>query len=189
MKNIIILIAVSLLVACAYSPQQITINPDVDTSAEDYGRGRPVHVVVEDGRAVKELGSRGGVYKETSLITIGNSIVEAITGAAEARLAVQGFNTNSIDADTATVKIIIDTLSYDTLEQSVGKKVKLNAILKLEMTAGNEIYTGQYKSSTERQTVVTPSMERNEEMVNAILSSTLNRLFSDPKMKAFLSNI
>lgn len=189
MKNIRTLISIFLLVGCAYSPQQIMINPDVDTSAEDYGRGRPVHVVVEDGRAVKELGSRGGVYKDTSLITIGNSITEAIAGAAEARLAAQGFNTNSSDADTVTIKIIIDSLSYDTPVQSVGKKVKLDAILKLEMTAGKEIYTGQYKSSTERQTVVTPSMNRNEEMVNTILSSTLNRLFSDPKMKAFLDNL
>ena len=57
------------------------------------------------------------------------------------------------------------------------------------MSAGNERYTGQYKSSTERKTVVTPSMESNEEMVNAIISSTLNRLFADPKLKAFLSNI
>ncbi len=189
MKKLLTLITVSLLAACAYSPQQITINPDVDTTAEDYGRGRPVHVVVEDGRAVKALGSRGGVYKDTSLITIGNSMTEAIAGAAEARLAVQGFNTNSISGDTTTIKIIIDSLNYDTPVQSVGKKVKLDALLKLEVTAGNEIYTGQYKSSSERQTVVTPSMARNEEMVNAILSSTLNRLFSDPKLKAFLSNI
>ena len=189
MKKTLLLITLFLLVACAYSPQQITINPSVDTSAEDYGLGRSVQIVVEDHRAVKELGSRGGVYKDTSLITIGNSITEAIAGAAEARLAIQGFNTNSIDADAATVKIIIDSLSYDTPVQSVGKKIKLDAILKLEMTAGNELYTGQYKSSTERKTVVTPSMESNEEMVNAIISSTLNRLFADPKLKAFLSNI
>ena len=189
MKNILTLITISLVVACAYSPQQIMINPDVDTSAEDYGRGRPVHVVVEDGRAVKELGSRGGVYKDTSMITIGNSITDAVAAAAEARLAIQGFNTNSIDTDTATIKIIIDSLTYDTPVQSVGKKVKLDAILKLEVTADSEIYTGQYKSSTERQTVVTPSMERNEEMVNAILSSTLDRLFSDPALKVFLNNI
>ena len=97
MKKTLLLITLSLLVACAYSPQQITINPSVDTSAEDYGLGRSVQIVVEDHRAVKELGSRGGVYKDTSLITIGNSITEAIAGAAEARLAIQGFNTNSID--------------------------------------------------------------------------------------------
>lgn len=178
-----------MLAACAYSPQQITINPVINTDAESYGNGRAVNVVVEDGRQQKTLGSRGGIYKDTSVITINNSLTEAIARAAQAKLAVQGFNINSAAEDTATLKIIVDELSYDVPEQSVGKKVMLAAVLKLEAEAGSQSYSGRYKTNAERQTVVTPRMSQNEEMINTLLSDTLVRLFSDPKLKAFLSNI
>ncbi|MEE8056249.1 MAG: YajG family lipoprotein [Pseudomonadales bacterium] len=192
MKRSIILLICSFLVACAYSPQQITINPVIDTAAEDYGDGRAVTVSVEDNRATKALGSRGGIYKETSLITTSNSITDAIARAAEAKLVTQGFNINSAAAavnNSASLKIIIDELSYDLPEQSVGKKVVLKAVLKVEIAAGDETYTGHYRTNSERQTVITPSMAKNEEMINTLLSDTLLRLFSDPKLKAFLSNI
>lgn len=189
MKIVFQIVVVLLMLGCAYSPQQITINPVINAAAENYGNGRVVNVSVEDGRKVKVLGSRGGVYKETSVITIANSMTDAIASAARAKLAVQGFNTNSASTDGANLKIIVDQLSYDVPDQSVGKKVKLSAVLKLEVSAGGESYTGQYKSNSERQTVVTPRMVQNEEMINTLLSDTLARLFSDPKLKAFLSNI
>ncbi|MFA7553959.1 MAG: YajG family lipoprotein [Spongiibacteraceae bacterium] len=189
MKNIILSMSLLLLVACAYSPQQITISPKVDTSVESFGNGRVVTVAAEDGRANKALGTRGGIYKETSVITIANDIALAVARAAEARLAVEGFNVHSDDADVAHLKIIIDKLTYDTPDQSVGKKVLLSASLKVVGTAGGETFTGQYTSNSERQTVITPSMARNEEMINTLLSDTLARMFADPKLKAFLSNI
>lgn len=180
--------------ACAYSPQQITINPTVTTDAERYGNGRPVLVSVEDVRATQELGSRGGIYEETSLITIGNSLTGAISRAAEASLAAQGFSVNGAQQGAASLKILVDELSYDVPEQSVGKKVLLRAVLRVEAamqrSSGDvESYTGRYQTKTERQTVVTPSMSSNEEMINSLLSDTLVRLFEDPKLKAFLSNI
>ena len=188
MKKIILLLSSLLVVACAHSPQQITINPIIDTAAEHYGQGRSVSVSVEDARENKVLGSRGGVYKDTSVITLANDLDVAIARAAEARLAVQGFNINSPEA-AADMKIIIEKLTYDTPEQTVGKTVQLEAILKVEVTAGNESYSGRYKTNSERQTVLTPSMSTNEEMINTLLSDTLARLFADPKLKVFLSNI
>lgn len=179
-------------ISCAYSPQQINVNPVINASAENYGRGRPVHVIAEDMRSVKTIGSRGGVYKDTSTITVANDINDAIAGAAKARLAVQGFNTNSIDENTTSLKVILESLSYDIPKQTLqspAKKVLLEAVLRVEVKSREEIFTGRYKSNSERPTVVTPTMSRNEEMINEVLSNTLNHMFSDPKLKAFLSNI
>ena len=188
MRLIVIVMTCLIAVACAHSPQQITINPAINTAAEHYGNGRSVSVSVEDARENKVLGSRGGVYKDTSVITLANELDVAIARAAEAKLAVQGFNVNNPEA-AADMKIIIEQLSYDTPEQTVGKKVLLGAILKVEVSAGNETYSGRYKTNSERQTAFTPNMKENEEMINTLLSDTLVRLFSDPKLKTFLSNI
>ncbi len=176
------------LSACAYSPQQITINPSIDTDAESYGQGRSVNVTVEDVRQNKALGSRGGIYKETSIITLANDMGAAITRAAQAKLATQGFSVNAGESD-ASMKIMIEELLYDVPESNIGKQVNLRAVMSVEVAAGNESYTGRYRTNSERQTVVTPSMSKNEELINQLLSDTLVRLFSDPKLKAFLSNI
>lgn len=188
-KYLSVLLLLAALAACAYSPQQITIKPELAVAGDNYGNSRPLAILVEDGRSIKELGSRGGVYKDTSVITIGNSITTAISRLAEAQLASQGFNINSNQADVAQLKIIIDELTYDVPEQSVGKKVLLKAVLRAEATSGGETYTGRYRSNSERQTVITPTMASNEKMINGLLSDTLLRLFTDPKLKAFLSNI
>lgn len=189
MKLFISTVLSVLLSACAYSPQQIIIDPAIDLKSENYGAGRPVNVSVEDVRENKVLGSRGGIYEKTSLITIKNNLTEAIAGAARAKLATQGFNVNSDDQNAAAVKIKIEKLSYDLPKDSMMKKVSLESILSVEASMGGESYTGRYKTNSERQTVITPTMGRNQEMVNTLLSDTLVRLFSDPKLKAFLSNI
>ena len=186
----LIVIFISSVMACAYSPQQITINPVVDTSGERYGNGRAVSVAVEDRRENKVVGSRGGVYKDTSLITIANDISAAIVRASEAKLATQGFNINaSQDQASAQVKVVIEELEYDVLEQSVTKKLALKAVMLVEASSQGHTYNGRYETKTNRQSVVTPSSTRNEQMINTLLSDTLARLFADPKLKAFLSNI
>lgn len=189
MKKIILSVGLLFLAACAYSPQQITISPKVDTSAESYGNGRVITVSAEDGRANKALGTRGGIYKDTSVITIANDIALAVARATEARLAIEGFNVHSDYADVPHLRITIDKLTYDTPEQSFGKKVVLSAGIKVVGTSGGETFTGQYTSNSERQTVVTPTMANNQEMINTLLSDTLERMFADPKLKAFLGNI
>ncbi|MBL4826619.1 MAG: hypothetical protein JKY66_02695 [Spongiibacteraceae bacterium] len=178
------------LAACAYSPQQITINPVIDTSGERYGEGRPVSVKVEDRRENKIIGSRGGIYKETSLITVSNDMGAAIVRATEAKLATQGFNVNSTaEQIPAQLTVVIEQLSYEVPEQSLGKKVMLKAVFLVEASSHGETYTGRYETSSQQQTVVTPNTARNEEMINALISETLARSFTDPKLKAFLSNI
>lgn len=189
MNRIISLVSMLVLTACAYSPQQITINPIIDTVSESYGNGRAIVVSVKDNREVKALGSRGGIYKDTSLITVANNMTEAIAKAAQAKLATQGFNTNSTDSEAANLTISVEELSYDLPEQSLGKKIQLKAVLKVVAVAGSETYTGQYRSNSERMAAFTPGMKKNEAMINSLLSETLERLFSDAKLKAFLSNI
>jgi uncharacterized lipoprotein len=176
--------------ACAYSPQQVTINPIVDTSGERYGEGRAVKVSVEDRRASKVIGSRGGLYKETSLITISNDINVALVKAAEATLATQGFNVNAVpEQSPANVNIVIQELAYNVPDQSIGKKLSLKAVLLVEASIEGKSYNGRYETNTNRQGVVTPSNAKNEQMINALISETLANLFDDVELKAFLSNI
>ena len=187
MKKLLLSVVLVTLAACAYSPQQITINPRIDIAGESYGNGRAISVLGEDGRENPVLGTRGGIYKDTSTITLSNDLVQAMVGAAKAKLATQGFNVNS-DQPNATLTLVVDQLSYD-VPDGLPKTIDLKCALRVVAQSGGETYTGRYTTGSNLKTVMTPSMARNEELVNKLLSDTLVRAFSDPKLIAFLSNI
>lgn len=179
---------VVVLSGCAFSPQQVTINPRISMDGEQYGGGRSVQVSASDVRADQTLGSRGGVYKDTSVITIENDMPQAIVNAVKAKLATQGFNVNAQDSN-ADLAVVVEELRYDIPEQSMVKKVDLLCVIRVDIQAGTENFTGRFRTTAGQEMLFNPDMKRNQEMINKVLSDTLARAFSDARLKAFLSNI
>ena len=58
------------LSGCALSPQQLNPDPVFKGQPVAVGQGQPVVVKVVDGRQSTELGTRGGLYSETSAVTV-----------------------------------------------------------------------------------------------------------------------
>ncbi len=187
MKKLGVTLLLLLTVACAYSPQLIQIRPDLPVSGERYGQGRPVAVAVDDQRAQKIIGTRGGVYAQSSTISVANSLTDAIQQAATAKLAAQGFSVNGTNADTA-MTIIIDKIAYDLAENGVLKKVVLDAEFRVALARGEKSLTTRYQTGEEYEVIKSPSPERNEELINNLISETLERVFVDPKVKQFLTD-
>ena len=72
------------LAGCAHSPQQLSPQPTLKAQLAPVGHGQPVVVRVVDGRASQSLGTRGGMYPETSTISVsGNDIVPKLQAAAQ----------------------------------------------------------------------------------------------------------
>lgn len=187
MKKIILVMSV-LLASCAYSPQQITIAPTVLMGDEPFGNSRVVEVTVEDQRSSKVIGTRGGAYPETSIITVANDIEAAIAKTAESALRQQGFVVDAQQPSNAVVKVVIETLQYENDKDSVTAKVNINVVIQLQVTVANKTHSGRYKSATSQPLIISPSTEKNALLINGLLTDTLQRGFSDPKIKAFLSN-
>ncbi|MGK0441533.1 MAG: putative lipoprotein [Pseudohongiellaceae bacterium] len=177
-----------LVFGCAYSPQQIIITPSISATDEVYGQNRIINVLFEDQRSNKVIGSRGGAYPDTSIITPSNDINAAMIKATKQGLRQQGFVIDEQQTPAATMKIILNTLSYEQDEESITSKVNLTTVLLLEVVVADKTYRGRYKSASSHQLVVNPSAEKNELLINTALSETLQRSLSDPKVKAFLSN-
>jgi len=177
------------LSACAFSPQQLTITPRPEFNAERYGMGKPVVVLAEDLRVNKVLGSRGGAYAETSVVTIGNDFSQALIKAAEDALAIQGFDVLGQKEPVAQFKVIVDELSFDIPAQTMVSVINLKALMRVEVKAGGETYEATYKTQSDQKILGYPSLEKNQEIVNGLISDTMSRIFEDQKLKAFLSNI
>ena len=181
-------VIVLLLSACAFSPQQVAIRPAPLVDAENYGMGKGLAVTVEDRRADKVLGSRGGIYRDTSIITIKNDLNEAIASATRASLAMQGFDVNA-QQPLAEYTVVVEELRYDVPASTLMSKVDLLARISVEVRAGGETYTGRYTTESERKLVGNPGPEKIAGILSELLTDTLARSYQDQKLKAFLSNL
>jgi len=182
-----LIVAAILLAACAQSPQRINVQPTLSIGGGDIvGNGRAIVVSASDQRPSKVLGSLGGVYGDTSTLTIGNDVEQALTRAANGLLASQGYVVNSPDPSALQLNIVLENLTYQTPEQTVGKTVKLNATLRADVSKGGETFSGRYSSEAEHRMVARPDPEDNEKYVNDLLSDTLVRMFSDNRLRDFL---
>lgn len=176
------------LSACAYSPQQLNVQPVLTIgSGETFGNGRAVAVSASDQRGDRVLGSLGGVYGKSSTITIGNDLESALTRAANGLLATQGFVVNSADASAVRLNIVVENITYTMPDEGVGTTVKLHAAFRADGEKGGETFNGRYESDSERKMVTKPDAKDNEKMVSDLLSNTLKRMFEDPKLREFLT--
>ncbi len=182
-----LLAAVALLTACAQSPQRINVAPTLTMSGEMSGNGRAIIVSAADQRPSKELGSLGGVYGSTAKLSIGNNLELALTQAANGLLASQGYVVNSPDPSAVHLTIVAEKITYEKIEQTVGNAVKLVATLRADVTKGGENFSGRYTSESEQRSVGRPDQEDNEKYVNELLSTTLQRMFADNRLREFLT--
>jgi uncharacterized lipoprotein len=180
------LLLIALVSACAQSPQRINVQPTLSVKGDPIGSGRAILVSAADERPNKVLGTLGGVYSSTATLMVGNNIEQALTGAANALLAAQGYVVNSPDPSALQLTIVVESLTYLPQEQPVGSDVKLAAVLRAEVSKQGETFSGRYQSNAERRSVTRPDQRDNEKYVNALLSETLERMFDDNRLRDFL---
>lgn len=186
MRRLAVVLTIVFAAGCAQSPQRINVQPVLSVAGEALGGGHPVIVSATDQRQNKVLGSLGGVYGSTATITIGNDLEQALTRAANGLLASQGYVVNSPDPSAAQLNIVVEAISYEPVQQPVGKAIKLTAVLRAEVTKRGETFTGRYQSESERRSVTAPDPEENEQYINELLSDTLVRMFGDNRLRDFL---
>lgn len=171
---------------CALSPQSIDVQPVANVKTTNIGQNRSVQVLAVDSRDQLAFGTRGGVYKETSLVQPANDVKTAIENAVRQGLQEQGFNAFNPDADATRLEVRLEQLDYVPEQGSVVNAVTVSLTLKGEASRPDVSYTGTYKSSVEHDVPMTPSANRNQQMINEILSGAITRMLEDPKMQDFL---
>ena len=187
LRAALVLALTTAFAGCALSPQVIDVKPVADVEATNIGRNQPVQVLAVDSRDQDAFGTRGGVYKDTALVRPANDVKGAIEDAVRKGLQTQGFNAFNPGDDATRLEVRLEQLDYVPEEGSVINQVTLTLTLLAEASRGDVIHTGTYKSSVKHDLPLTPSADRNQKMVNDILSGAINRLLKDPEMQAFLA--
>ena len=189
MKPLLIALCLSLIAlmgGCAVSPQSIMIYPQATLAGPFYGQGRALTIKVEDRRSSSVVGSRGGVYETSSVITIANDINAALLVAAQSSAAQLGFDGSS-SAAPAQMTLILEQLNYATATKSLIHTISLEAKITLITSVGGSSHTGHYKTENSHQFSQLPDAQKNQQIISEVLSTTLERGFSDLSLANFLA--
>ena len=177
-----------ILASCAQSPQKVELAPRFEVPDAPRANGQPVHVRVSDQRAKKVLGSRGGAYPETSVITLANDLSSAVTPAVKEHLQALGYNVDSLDANTVDLHIIFDSLVYHHPEDDgVGHDMDMEAEVRVEASRNNQSYNGRYRVKRQQKFFNAPSDTQNSELINALVVEVLENMLADQKLQEFLN--
>jgi len=189
MKPLLLTLAVSLslfISGCAVSPQSIVLHPQASTSGPSYGQGRAVTISVEDRRSSSVLGSRGGAYETSSLITVSNDISAALLLAAQNSATQLGFNGSS-SASPAHMTLILEELSYDTKTLNLIHTISIDAKITLTTTVDGSSHTGHYRTQRSHKFPRLPDAQKNQQIITEALNTSLERGFNDISLANFLA--
>ncbi|MCO7521524.1 MULTISPECIES: YajG family lipoprotein [unclassified Pseudomonas] len=170
------------LAGCAHSPQQLSPQPKLTQQLAPVGHGQPVVVRVVDGRASQSLGTRGGMYPETSTITVnGNDVVPKLQAQAEAAVRLLGFTPTPNAANAPQLTVTLAELKYQSPKDKMYvTEATIGATFRADVSNANRRYSGRYGASLDQRFGMAPNQETNTRLVSDVLSDALTRLFKDP---------
>ncbi|MCX2778400.1 YajG family lipoprotein [Microbulbifer thermotolerans] len=185
MKKLLLLLGACVLAACAHSPLQIQVHPQVQVVPETIGAGYTLSVRGVNQLPGGGLGSLGGVYAETARVSLANDVEGAIASTLRGGFDKWAFRTVDEGGDVQVLAKLTG-LKYDSPNKLYTSKVDTSAEVELEVKIGGATYFGSYRSSGVDRTLIKPSREEVEARINGLLGATLQRAFEDEKLKNFL---
>lgn len=177
------------LSGCGLSPQYLKPEPRFSGQVSAVGQGQPVTVRVSDGRASAVIGTRGGLYANTSTISVqGASFLPRLQAETDAAVRMLGFTPMAKGSDNAQLDLTLTELSYKAVENNpLSKEAKLQAVFTLAVKNGSRSYNGRYAATLTQGYVKAPNEQTNTEWVSLVLSEALQRVFKDPAIGQLLA--
>ncbi|WP_252178960.1 YajG family lipoprotein [Endozoicomonas sp. 4G] len=184
-KASLILLGALALGGCALSPQEVDVTPKIAVEKPVEPLQGTVSVTVYDERLSRSLGHRGGVYSDTNDITTNDRLTLAIRSAVEMSLREMGLTVTESE-DVPQFQVYLDDLEYKVPEGSYITQVDLKAKVRVRIIKDGQRFEGVYATEITERVPKAPSDEKNEELINQVLSDVLSRALADPKLTGFL---
>ncbi len=177
------------LAGCAHSPQQLDPNPKINGTINPVGQGQPVSVRVVDGRPSPTLGTRGGLYPETSAVIVPKDrVVPKLQAQAEAAVRLLGFTPSPNAHNAPQLTLTLAELKYQSPKEGLYvTEATIGATFRVEVQNGGRRYTGRYGASLNQRFGMAPNEQTNTKLVSDVLSDALSRTFRDQNIGQVLS--
>ena len=175
------------LVGCALSPQQLSPQPKLTGPLTPVGQGQPVVVRVADGRPSPVLGTRGGIYAETSAISVqSKDILPRLQAEAEAAVRLLGFTPSPNAYNAPQLTLTLADLKYQSPKETYVTEATISATFRVDVQNSTRRYSGRYGASLNQRFGTAPNQETNTKLVTDVLSDALTRAFKDPTIGQLL---
>lgn len=176
------------LVGCALSPQQLSPQPKLTGQLTPYGQGQPVVVRVADGRPSPVLGTRGGLYADTSSISVqSQDILPRLQAEAEAAVRLLGFTPSPNAYNAPQLTLTLADLKYQSPKETYVTEANISASFRVDVQNSSRRYSGKYGASLNQRFGTAPNEQTNTKLVSDVLSDALTRAFKDPTIGQVLS--
>lgn len=183
------LIAASLgLAGCAVSPQKLSLQPVLSADLQAVGQGQPVSVKVVDARASESLGSLGGLYAQSSTVTVEREqLVSSLRAQVETAVRLLGFTPTSNGFNAPELVVTVESLEYRLPEGGYATSADIAARLRADARNASRNYSGRYASTLTQRFAMTPNQQTNEQLVSGVVSDALGRAFRDAEIGRVLA--
>ncbi|UVE16971.1 YajG family lipoprotein [Pseudomonas sp. LS44] len=173
---------------CALSPQQLSPQPKLTSSLTAVGQGQPVVVRVVDGRPSPSLGTRGGLYAETSAITVTSAdIVPKLQAQAEAAVRLLGYTPTPNAYNAPQLTLTLAELKYQSPKEGMYvTEANISASFRADVQNASRRYSGRYGASLNQRFGTAPNEQTNTKLVGDVLSDAMTRAFKDPTIGQML---
>ncbi|MBU0919288.1 YajG family lipoprotein [Stutzerimonas kunmingensis] len=177
------------LVGCAHSPQQLDPNPKLNGTINPVGQGQPVVVRVVDARPSPTLGTRGGLYPETSAVIVPSAkVIPKLQAQTEAAVRLLGFTPSSNAYNAPQLTLTLAELKYQSPKEGLYvTEANIGATLKIEVQNAGKRYNGRYGASLNQRFGMAPNEQTNTKLVTDVLSDALTRVFRDDNIGRLLA--
>ncbi|MCF7203808.1 YajG family lipoprotein [Pseudomonas oligotrophica] len=177
------------LAGCALSPQQLDPDPKLTGTINPVGQGQPVVVRVVDGRSSPALGTRGGLYPETSSIIVpANKVLPKLQAQTEAAVRLLGFTPSPNAYNAPQLTLTLAELKYQSPKEGLYvTEANIGATLRVEVQNGGRRYNGRYGASLNQRFGMAPNEQTNTKLVSDVLSDALTRVFRDQSIGQLLA--
>ncbi|WP_278433500.1 YajG family lipoprotein [Stutzerimonas chloritidismutans] len=177
------------LVGCAHSPQQLDPNPKLNGTINPVGQGQPVVVRVIDARPSPTLGTRGGLYPETSAVIVPSAkVIPKLQAQTEAAVRLLGFTPSPNAYNAPQLTLTLAELKYQSPKEGLYvTEANIGATLKIEVQNAGKRYNGRYGASLNQRFGMAPNEQTNTKLVTDVLSDALTRVFRDDNIGRLLA--
>lgn len=177
------------LVGCAHSPQQLDPNPKLNGTINPVGQGQPVIVRVVDARPSPTLGTRGGLYPETSAVIVPSAkVIPKLQAQTEAAVRLLGFTPSPNAYNAPQLTLTLAELKYQSPKEGLYvTEANIGATLKIEVQNAGKRYNGRYGASLNQRFGMAPNEQTNTKLVTDVLSDALTRVFRDDNIGRLLA--
>lgn len=184
-----VVVLTGILAGCGLSPQHLKPEPRFTGQMAAVGQGQQVTVQVSDARASAILGTRGGLYADSSAISVsGPDVLPRLQAESDAAVRMLGFTPVAQGSDNPQLTLKLTELSYKAVEKNaVAKEANLQAVYVLEVKNGSRRYNSRYAATLTQGYAKAPNEQTNSQWVSQVLSEGLQRVFKDPAIGQLLA--